>query len=144
MRSGEDYAIIELDREVLDREPVRLNLDSIARKDDRLLIMGHPMGLPLKVASNARVIKNGKKFFATNLDSFQGNSGSPVFNVNTGEVEGILVRGKADTLRANSCSKINYCDENGENCDKPSQPDGEEVLAVNTFKKELNKVLRKL
>ena len=112
MRSGMDYAIIELDREVLDREPVRLNRNSIARKNDRLLIMGHPMGLPLKVASNARVIKNGKNFFATNLDSFQGNSGSPVFNLRSGEVEGILVRGKADTYRPNSCYKINYCDEN--------------------------------
>lgn len=144
MRTGVDYSIVELDREVYDREPVKLNRDSIARKGDRLLIMGHPMGLPLKVASNARVIKNGKVFFPTNLDSFQGNSGSPVFNLKTGEVEGILVRGKADLYKRNSCYKVNYCDENGRNCDKESQPAGEEVLATNTFKKELDKVIQGL
>jgi len=144
MRTGVDYAIVELDREVLGRDPVILNRDSIAREGDRLLIMGHPMGLPLKVASNARVINNGEIFFATNLDSFQGNSGSPVFNLKSGEVEGILVRGKSDLLQKNSCYKINYCDENGNNCDQDSRPSGEEVLAVNSFKDELDKVLRKL
>jgi len=144
MRSGLDYSIVELDREVYDRDPVRLNRDSVARKGDRLLIMGHPMGLPLKVASSARVIKNGKTFFATNLDSFSGNSGSPVFNLNSGEVEGILVRGKADLYKPSGCYKVNYCDENGKNCDKESQPYGEEVLAIKTFKKDLDNVLRNL
>ena len=144
MRSGIDYAIVELDREVYDRRPVILNRKNIASRGDRLVIMGHPMGLPLKVASNARVIKNGETFFATNLDSFQGNSGSPVFNLRTGEVEGILVRGKSDLLINNNCYRINYCDDDGKNCDQNSEPPGEEVLAVKAFKDELDKVLRKL
>ncbi|WP_420540401.1 S46 family peptidase (plasmid) [Paenibacillus polymyxa] len=33
-------------------------------------------------------------FFVANLDTYGGNSGSPVFNSDTHEVEGILVRGE--------------------------------------------------
>jgi len=143
-RTGVDYAIIELERGVFDRGPVKLNLGATPRKGARLVIMGHPMGLPLKVASNARVLSNSDVFFSTNLDSFQGNSGSPVFNLRSGKVEGILVRGKADTYKNNSCYKINYCDEDGRSCEKKSSPEGEEVLSVATFIDELNRVLRKL
>ena len=36
------------------------------------------------------------KYFSANLDTYGGNSGSAVFNANTGVVEGILVRGATD------------------------------------------------
>jgi V8-like Glu-specific endopeptidase len=36
------------------------------------------------------------KYFVTNLDTFEGNSGSPVIDAQTGLVEGILYEGKED------------------------------------------------
>jgi hypothetical protein len=60
-------------------------------------VIGSPSGLPLKVAGGAQVRGNSHPFFFTaNLDTFQGNSGSAVFNAETGMVEGILVRGEED------------------------------------------------
>ena len=51
----------------------------------------------MKIADGAWVRKNTNPvFFQTNLDAFGGNSGSPVLNSETGEVEGILVRGEID------------------------------------------------
>ena len=35
-------------------------------------------------------------YFTANLDTYRGNSGSPVFNAITHKVEGVLVRGEQD------------------------------------------------
>ena len=60
-------------------------------------MIGFPSGLPCKVAANAKVSQNTDTFvFTGNLDTYGGNSGSPVFNLTTHEVEGILVRGGED------------------------------------------------
>jgi hypothetical protein len=90
-----DYAIVELDRPVLDRKPVVLNLGS--RKDFEgveIAMAGYPSGLPLKITDNAKIRKTFmNQVFSADLDAFKGNSGSPVFLKSTGEVIGILVRG---------------------------------------------------
>jgi hypothetical protein len=46
-----------------------------------------------------------------NLDTYGGNSGSPVFNHRTGEVEGILVRGENDYVYdpGQGCQVSNRC-----------------------------------
>ena len=105
-----DYAVIELDREVTGRTPLihrkigRVNLNT------PLLVIGHPMGLPMKITDGARVARMNDNeletpfhswllrdnYFTANLDVYAGNSGSPVFNKNTGKVEGILVQGADD------------------------------------------------
>ena len=80
-----------------------------------LCLIGHPWGLPTKVSHTAEVLKNdGLTWFMANLDSFEGNSGSAVFNELTGEVEGILVRGKPDAVgqylpEVGFCKTLNYC-----------------------------------
>jgi len=95
-----DFAVIQLDRPV-NRRPLRLRAQfaSTIFLNEQVFVVGHPSGLPQKIADSAWVTKNygGKgKFFTTNLDTFGGNSGSPVFNAKTLEVEGILVRGHDD------------------------------------------------
>ncbi|MDE2237212.1 MAG: trypsin-like peptidase domain-containing protein, partial [Elusimicrobia bacterium] len=55
-----------------------------------LLMIGHPMGLPVKIADGARVTSQGKGFFYADLDAYRGNSGSPVLS-RDGVVEGIMV-----------------------------------------------------
>lgn len=97
MDLGLDYAVIQLDKSVKDREPLTIRRDGAIENFTNLVVIGSPSGLPQKVSSGATVRKNTHPFyFVSNLDSFQGNSGSPVFDAKTGTVEGILVRGEAD------------------------------------------------
>ena len=92
-----DFAIIQLDRKVVGRIPLKIRTEGKIKTSTKLALIGHPSGLPKKFADGAEVIKNEDKvFFKANLDSFQINSGSPVFNAENGLVEGILVRGDMD------------------------------------------------
>jgi ankyrin repeat protein/V8-like Glu-specific endopeptidase len=94
---GLDYGIIQLERLVKDREPVEYRNTSMVPAKTPLVVIGNPSGLPLKVADGAAVRSTEHHFYFTaNLDTFQGNSGSAVFNAKTGKVEGILVRGEED------------------------------------------------
>ena len=64
-----------------------------------MLVIGHPSGLPTKIANRAYVRSNSHAaFFQANLDTYGGNSGSAVFDALTGVVEGILVRGERDYI----------------------------------------------
>ena len=89
--NSDDIAIIELDRKVLDRKPIRLSKKSL-KKNQSLSMIGYPLGLP-------------QKSFKHNLDTFSCNSGGPIFNQN-GEQVGVLVRGTGP----------NQTERDGENC----------------------------
>jgi len=91
-----DYSIIRLDRPVLDREILPIRLRGRVSVGEELAVIGHPTGLPMKIADNATVQNARINFFYSNLDTFSGNSGSPVIGVNTQQVEGILVEGEED------------------------------------------------
>ena len=107
-----DYAVVQLDRRVTGREPLDINNNVKVTDKQSLLVIGSPSGLPLKVATGANVRKNTHpSFFSANLDTFQGNSGSAVFNADTGVVEGILVRGENDYVpnQLKMCVEVNVC-----------------------------------
>lgn len=91
-----DFAVVRLDRPVTGREPLRLNRAAAPVGGDGVFVIGTPLGLPLKVADGARVRRVGEDSFLTDLDTYGGNSGSPVFNARTGLVEGILIGGGED------------------------------------------------
>ncbi len=93
-----DYALIQLDRKVSGRVPLAINREGGLKAGTPLAVIGYPDGLPLKVADSAKVrsIPAGKPYFFTDLDTFHGNSGSPVFNTKTFRIEGILARGDED------------------------------------------------
>jgi len=94
---GPDYALIQLDRKVTGHKPLPINRGANLKKGDGIVVIGHPVGLPLKVAGGASVRDFSKKgYFTADLDTFGGNSGSPVFNAKTKKIEGILVRGDED------------------------------------------------
>lgn len=99
-----DYAVIRLDREVTDRTPLKFRTSGKIRSKSPVLVIGHPMGLPLKIADNATVKGTFGKTFKADLDTYGGNSGSPVFNAKTGLVEGVLVQGAADMDYQGTCS----------------------------------------
>jgi hypothetical protein len=92
-----DYALIKLDREVVGRAPLKIRRDGKVASNESLMILGHPLGMPKMLTDNILVRDNSMTFvFKTNADTFSGNSGSPVFGVLSGMVEGILVRGDED------------------------------------------------
>ena len=79
---------------------------------EKLYLGGYPSGLPLKMAGGARVRNNrGENYFLANLDSFEGNSGGPVFNSKGDFVEGILVGGEEDYVWSDrrECFKPKRC-----------------------------------
>lgn len=106
---GEDWALVQLDRPVADREPVVLSREPIP-VGTPLYLVGHPSGLPKKFAAGGHVAKaDDPRFFTTNVDAFGGNSGSMVVNEITNEVEGILVRGSEDYVRSPKCTRSVRC-----------------------------------
>lgn len=125
-----DYAVVRLDRPVKKRIPVKLQKAPVQAGDD-LFVIGHPAGLPTKFADGARVRSVESTFFKANLDTYEGNSGSAVFNAKTLEVVGLLVRGSDDFVydRARKCNVSNHCDD--ESCD------GEEVTHASFLEKAL-------
>ena len=94
--TGEDFALVKLDREVKDIPPLELNAKKSLSKKTPLAVIGHPSGLPTKFSDGAFVRNIEKDYFQANLDTYRGNSGSPVFNLKTKKVEGVLVRGETD------------------------------------------------
>jgi V8-like Glu-specific endopeptidase len=109
--SKDDYAVIELDKKVLDRRPLAFRKSGKISKGTPLAVIGHPTGLPTKIADGAKVRSLSTKFFVANLDTYGGNSGSAVFNTQTSEVEGILVRGENDYVPDSQlgCQVSNVC-----------------------------------
>ncbi len=106
----QDYALVQLDRPVVGRTPLVLS-PTPAKEGDALVLIGHPSGLPTKIAGGASVRKNEEGYFVANTDSYGGNSGSAVFNAQTLEIVGILVRGEEDFKydNSNQCTRSNYC-----------------------------------
>jgi V8-like Glu-specific endopeptidase len=113
--SKDDYAYIELDRKVTDRHPLKVRKSGKPSKGDSLVVIGHPTGLPTKISDGANIRSLQAKFFTANLDTYGGNSGSAVFNTETEEVEGILVRGETDYVYNSSlgCQVSNVCSNDG-------------------------------
>lgn len=110
--TGLDYAVIQLDRKATGRIPLKVRKSGKVEKKTPLLVIGHPSGLPLKFTDGGKVKRNKKDtHFEANLDTYGGNSGSAVINMNTKEVEGILVRGGTDFLYDSrmGCQVSNYC-----------------------------------
>ena len=88
---------MRLDRDVVGVTPLAIRKSGQIPNKEDVYVVGHPQGLPLKFADGAFVRSNQDPlFFTSNLDTYRGNSGSPVFSLNTHEIEGILVRGGQD------------------------------------------------
>jgi V8-like Glu-specific endopeptidase len=147
-----DFAIIRLDRRVTGRRPLKFRGRGKVSDRTPLVVIGHPSGLPTKISNGGRITQNDEPTrFATTLDTFQGNSGSAVFDATTGEVQGILIMGKTDYQPSipgnpNSCLVVNRCDNNAQNCtagedDGPVER-GEVVLRIESIAGQIHRALR--
>lgn len=146
-----DFAIIKLDRKVVGRQPLTFRKSGKLSGSESLLVIGHPSGLPTKIAGNGRITRNDEPTrFSTSLDTFHGNSGSAVFNASTGQVEGILIMGKSDyqpsiPSNPNSCKVVNRCSDLGGNCtagvESGAIARGEAVLRIELLASLISKAL---
>lgn len=96
---GPDFAVVTIDRPVTGHAPLSLRTQDSIQNSEPLFVIGHPAGLPTKVAGGANVRDaNHEAYFVANLDTYGGNSGSAVFNERTGDIEGILVANLTTSL----------------------------------------------
>ena len=96
---GPDYALIRLDRKVTGHYPLPISRTPITA-GTKVGVIGYPSGMPVKIQETGASVRrvDGNGYFVTDLDTFRGNSGSPVFNLSTFKIEGIIVRGGDDYL----------------------------------------------
>lgn len=131
IKNGADFALIRLDRNVPDREPLQLS-DQEPNYHEPLMLIGHPAGLPTKFTLNGKVRSLiADQYFTASVDAFSGNSGSAVFDQQTGLILGVLSRGDQDYDRKNACYVAKSCGEN--DCR------GEDVTRISEVKKYLPK-----
>lgn len=108
--AGIDFAILRLDRQIKDHAPLQLENSEQPEKGLLVYVLGHPSGLPLKLADDARIQNiSSNGYFTANLDTFGGNSGSPVLGSGTNHVQGILVRGGTDYRLIGTCNIAYVC-----------------------------------
>ncbi len=113
-----DYTVIRVDRPITaaGARPLELRRSGVIPVGTKVGVIGHPSGLPMKIAfGDATVVRDNTNegFFLANLDTYGGNSGSPVFNAETGVVEGILVRGETDFDIRGTCFVSNQVPNDG-------------------------------
>jgi hypothetical protein len=107
-----DYAIIRLDRAIDDRPMLKIRKNGKTDSKEPLILFGHPLGMPLMVSDQIFIRDNSLEYvFKTNADSFSGNSGSPLIGLNSGLVEGILIKGDDDFVMDSkeNCNKTVKC-----------------------------------
>ena len=122
-----DYALVRLNKKT-NRTPLKYRTSGKVDMNAEMAVIGHPYGIPKKYTDNGFVVKNDHpSYFSADLDTYSYNSGSPVFNVNTREVEGILVRGELDFEydEVEKCNRSRVCDS--------STCNGEEVTRMSVI-----------
>lgn len=101
----DDYAILHFSRPVTHHASLKYRKTGKLADGARVFMIGYPRGLPAKFSLDRKVSSNtDPSYFSAPLDCFHGNSGSPVFNAKTLEIEGIFVRGDGDFPGENDSS----------------------------------------
>ncbi len=112
--SKNDYALIKISRPISHRPHLNFRTSGVITEDAPLVVIGHPTGLPLISTDQGQIRENDSPFlFKLTSDTFGGNSGSPIINIDTGLVEGILTDGDLDYIldRERGCRTTFKCQE---------------------------------
>lgn len=94
--SGNDYALVRLNKNVTGRSPVRIDRTGQSPvPGTRVSLMGFPLGLPMKASLGGVVLNRSTAGheFITNLSTLESMSGGPVISTENGLLLGILQRG---------------------------------------------------
>jgi V8-like Glu-specific endopeptidase len=127
-----DYSIIIVNEKIPKFRHLKMRTRGDVKINQRVYSIGSPSGMPLKRATGAKIRENYDNSFVANLDTYGGNSGSPIFN-SSGRVEGILIKGEEDYVQLNNCNISNKCLDN--------ECSGEIVTKINIIRdilKDLN------
>lgn len=108
-----DYALIQLDRAVLGRNPISLSEDKLNKAED-IISVGYPLGLPMKISggyvNNEDTLNLNKDFYRAHLPTHGGLSGAGVYN-SAYNLVGVLVRGDANMEPDDGrCLRVKTCD----------------------------------
>lgn len=102
-----DHCLVRVNRAITapGAHPFKLRREGTIQPGEYVGVIGHPSGLPLKLAFGNTYVRSSTDpgYFVANLDTYGGNSGSPVINASTGILEGILVRGETDFVYQSTC-----------------------------------------
>ncbi|MBL8923645.1 MAG: trypsin-like serine protease [Myxococcaceae bacterium] len=111
-----DFALIRLDRPAAPRftpAPVRLSSSPLVT-GQRVGVIGSGSGVPFKIDTGGMVRDRGTGVdFEVTTDTFGGNSGSGVYELDGYSVAGILVEGDTDYVANGACNVVNVCRETG-------------------------------
>lgn len=121
--TGSDWALVQLDRNVIGQTVSELSKDNVY-PGQAIYVIGHPCGLPLKYGAGISVQDNPNEcYFKVNLNVYAGSSGSPVFDLNTHEVVGLIATGAERDFRwtENGWMSIEYPEGKEAGCVKVSQ-----------------------
>lgn len=140
---GSDWSVFRVDR-TIDGPTVDIRKSGAPtiKENERVVIVGHPTGIPAKIDAGGRVLPGGfgdrKSTFRVSVDSFESNSGSPIFNFDKlmeGKlfVEGILAGGSRDYQQIEPCRISKRCTNTG-----GDQCEGERV----TFASEIEEAIK--
>jgi V8-like Glu-specific endopeptidase len=101
-----DYAFVELEGPAALRQPVGVSTQALDL-EHTFSIVGTPSGLPLKVEAEVEVLNPsiGPGRFAVASDTFEGSSGSGVFD-RGGQLVGIVSRGAADYMASDAGCQV--------------------------------------
>jgi hypothetical protein len=121
-----DFAVIELDRPVVGRLPAPIatpDADGGApvRVGDPVTLIGHPNGIPMKIAGGGVVLWVNATSARATVDAFEGNSGSGVFDANA-RLVALLDSGADDYVWTGSCFAVDVLD--------PAASEGEGLTLV--------------
>ena len=128
--SKNDYCVLKISGEFQPERIATIRMNGKINDGEDIHVIGYPCGLPAKITPNGKVFNNTiANYFVTNLDTYGGNSGSPVFNSKTHVVEGILVRGNQDfpSIAIGDCKRSLVCPRDIGNCN------GEDVSRTSQF-----------
>ncbi len=131
-----DMAIIELTTAVVNVTPIEMEWQNSVSEGDSVFAIGYPSGSPKKLAQG-QVLNVGAMYFRATIDTFAGNSGSPIFSDKTKRIVGILKGGALDYVEdtEKSCNRVNIC--------KESTCRGELVLRTASLKNYFEQILPK-
>ena len=130
LNKKDDFAIVRLDRKVIDRKPLKIQGESNLVQRDSFTMLGYPLGLPLKVTSGGKIVKESSGRMNMTISAFSGNSASPVFSTASGHLVGLLQAGQEDfELNQNGCYEYKICNKDLGNCQE-MEIMAEQVLKV--------------
>lgn len=120
--NASDWSLIKLDRDVVGQTAAALSKEDISFKQ-AIYVMGYPLGLPLKFVRGATVRNVHDTYFEANLNIYSSSSGSPVFNLQTHEVIGMVARAENFDFRwvGNGFLSVNNPDNKRANCTRVSK-----------------------